>query len=299
MAYVFSFWWGFHGSDEGQFDNPHGIAVNSEGSVFVADTENNRIQKFRSDGSFIRTWGSLGTGNGQFDGPFGVAVDPEGFLYVTERDNHRIQKFSNTGEFVTSWGSLGSEAGQFQFPLGIDTDGYGKVYVVDNGNHRIQKFTNTGEFVTSWGSLGAENGQLKNPTDIAVLSHPASESLGTVWVSDSGNSRIQVFHVNGSFSTKWGSFGSGNGQFHTPFGIDVEAAPNPHPTVFVADTNNHRIQQFGFLGIFLTSWGSLGTQEEGKFKWPSQVAEYTPPGGTQLLYVADSGNNRIQVFFKQ
>jgi DNA-binding beta-propeller fold protein YncE len=252
MGYVFSFWWGSHGSGEGQFDNPAGIAVNSHGSVFVADTDNNRIQKFNSEGHFIRTWGSLGTGNGQFDGPFGVAVDPEGFVYVAERDNHRIQKFTNTGEFVTSWGSFGSE-----------------------------------------------NGQFKNPTDIAVLSHPASESLGTLWVSDPGNSRIQVFHVNGSFSTKWGSFGSGNGQFHTPFGIDVEAAPNPSPTVFVADTNNHRIQQFGFLGIFLTTWGSLGDHEPGKFKFPSQVAEYTPPGGTQLIYVLNSGGDMVQVFRKE
>jgi tripartite motif-containing protein 71 len=76
----------------GQFQAPRGIAVDAHGFVYVADTGNDRIQKFSGDGAFIAKWGSLGAGDGQFNQPVDLAVDPDGVIYVAEEGNHRIQK---------------------------------------------------------------------------------------------------------------------------------------------------------------------------------------------------------------
>ena len=86
------------------FSNPSGVAVDSSGNVYVADTGNNRIQKFDSSGGFIAKWGSSGSGDGQFSYPSGVAVDSSGNVYVADTSNQRIQKFNSSGGFITKWG---------------------------------------------------------------------------------------------------------------------------------------------------------------------------------------------------
>ena len=121
----------------------------------MADTANNRVQKFTSTGTFVTSWGSYGSGNGQFYNPYGIAVGSDGYIYVTDTNNNRIQKFTNTGTFVTTWGTYGNGSGQFYYPYGIAVGSDGYVYVADSNNNRIQKFTNTGTFVTTWGSQAA------------------------------------------------------------------------------------------------------------------------------------------------
>ena len=83
-TYMFVTKWGSSGSGDGQFNYPYGVAVDSSGNVYVADTTNNRIQKFSSEGTFITKWGSVGSGDGQFYYPTGVAVDPLGYVYVAD-----------------------------------------------------------------------------------------------------------------------------------------------------------------------------------------------------------------------
>jgi len=122
------------------FASPSGVAVDSYGNVYVADTYNHRIQKFSSSGTFITKWGSQGTGDGQFYSPSGVAVDSSGNLYVADTKNHRIQKFNSNGTFITKWGSKGTGDGQFNNPYGVAIDSSGNVYVADSENNRIQKF---------------------------------------------------------------------------------------------------------------------------------------------------------------
>ncbi len=94
--------------------------------------DNNRIQKFDSNGGYLTQWGSYGSGNGQFNHPQGVAVDSSGNVYVADTGNNRIQKFNSNGGYLTQWGSYGSGNGQFTFPLGIAVDSSGNVYVADN-----------------------------------------------------------------------------------------------------------------------------------------------------------------------
>jgi streptogramin lyase len=156
--------WGSFGTGNGLFITPLGVAVDSSGNVFVADAGNDRIQKFKNDGGFIRKWGSYGTRDGQFRALSGVAVDSSGNVFVSDAGNDRIQKFQIATPcpkglteitpgvcFVTKWGSTGTANGQFQSPRGIAVDSSGHVFVADAYNHRIQKFTNTGGFIKQWG----------------------------------------------------------------------------------------------------------------------------------------------------
>ena len=138
---------GGEGSGDGQFIHPERVAVASDGSVYVADRGNHRIQKFTSQGVFVTKWGTQGTGDGQFDYPVDVTVASGGSVYVADRDNYRIQKFTSQGVFVTKWGTQGTDDGQFDYPrghnnpVGIAVASDGSVYVAEIGNQRIQKFS--------------------------------------------------------------------------------------------------------------------------------------------------------------
>jgi chloramphenicol O-acetyltransferase len=102
--YSFITKWGDIGSEDGQFVQPFGVAVDSSGNnVYVADSRNNRIQKFDSNGTFITKWGNTGSEDGQFVFPLGVAVDSSGNnVYVADTSNNRIQVFSSATPSTSS-----------------------------------------------------------------------------------------------------------------------------------------------------------------------------------------------------
>jgi tripartite motif-containing protein 71 len=263
------------------FDDPYGIAVDSSGNLYVADTFNNRVQKFDPDGKFITNWGGKGTGDGEFDMPYGIAADIGGNLYVADAGNGRIQKFDTNGKFITKWGSEGTGEGEFMEPYGVAVDSSGNLYVTDTFNNRIQKFDPDGKFITNWGGKGTGDGEFDMPYGIAA------DSGGNLYVADAGNGKIQKFDTNGKYITKWGSKGTGEGDFMEPYGIAVDIGGN----VYVTDTFNNRIQNFNSNGKFITSWGSYGTGE-GDFKGPHGIAV---DSGCNV-YVADTHNSRIQKF---
>jgi len=300
--------WGTVGTENGQFMFPYGIAVDSLGNVYVADTWNHRIQKFDSNGTYITQWGinnvvgSLGYGsglgilNGQFYAPAGVAVDNLGKnVYVADMKNHRIQKFDSNGTYITQWGTPGYDGhGKFMGPTGVAVDSSGNVYVVDDLN-RIQKFDSNGIYITQWGTPGTGDGQFSSPQGLAV------DGLGNVYVADTSNGRIQKFDSNGTYITQFGTPGfDGQGQLNMPYGVAVDSLGN----VYVAETGNHRIQKFDSNGTYITQWGTYGSGN-GQFNAPRGVAVNSTLG---KVYVADTGcpncnpnpdlvnNHRIQVF---
>ena len=201
--------------------------------MYVADTGNNRVQKFDANGVFLSKWGSFGTGNGQFNGPYGIVADATGNVYVADSGNNRIQKFDAGGNFLLKWGAFGTGNSQFKSPTDVGVDTTGNVYVTDAFNYRVKKFDSNGAFLAAWGSQGSNNGQFNAPYGIEV-----DASLG-VLVSDSNNHRVQRFSTAGTFISVTGSFGSGDGQFKYPTGVASGSG-----RLYVADSGNDRVQRF-------------------------------------------------------
>ncbi len=280
------FSWGSEGTGNSDFDDPTGVAVASNGNVYVVDSENDRIQEFTSSGTYVTQWGGSGGGNGLFSSPTGIALDGAGNVYVADTGNQLIQVFTSAGVFQTQWGSKGSGTGEFEAPTGIaiDTAGTGNVYVVDSENDSVLEFTSEGGYVTQWTSFDSGTEQFTYPTGITI------DNLGNVYVADTLNNRIEEFNSDGGYETQWGSEGAGNGQFELPGGIAADSAGN----VYVADTGNGRIQEFTSAGAYLTQWGSAG----------AGAGQFEDPGGVALnsagnIYVADTDNERIQEIFGQ
>ncbi|MBI4961648.1 MAG: hypothetical protein HY913_00070 [Desulfomonile tiedjei] len=281
----FLFKWGSQGTGNGQFNNPKAIAVDATGNVYVADSSNNRIQKFDSAGVFIASWGSTGLGNGQFRDPRGIAVDAWGKVYVADTGNHRIQKFDSNGVFQTRWGgdytgfSYGDGNGLFYNPVGIAVDASGNVYVADFTNKRIQKFDSNGVFITKW----TRGSNPFSPVGIAV------DASGNVYVMEA-NRGIQKFDSNGVFLATFAGFGYSDGQFSEGWSIGVDAFGN----VYGLNKYLPHIQKFDSNGVLLAKWGSDGSGD-GQLIDPQGIAVRSLNSLVDV-YVADTFNNRIQVF---
>lgn len=283
--YGFVLKWGGMGTESGKFNEPTDIAIDSENNIYVVELRNKRIQKFTAQGEFIIKWGKYGNSNGEFEYPMGIAVDSNDNIYVADTCNHRIQKFTKEGKFITKWGSYGTKTGEFDHPTDIAVDSKNNIYVVEWFNHRIQKFTSSGEFIAKWGSCGTQAGQFLFPfgrtIDITI------DSNDNIYVSDTGNHRVQKFTISGEFITKGDSYGGENGQFKYPSGIAVDTKDN----VYVIDIENYHIQKFTSSGEFITKWGSEGI-ENGQFKGPVDI-EIDKCGN---VYIVDVGTSYIQKF---
>ena len=279
--------WGSFGHQDGQFDHPTGIAIDPESRVvYVADINNNRIQKFSLDGKFISSWGPTGNKNAQLNHPADVSIDPKTKnIYVADILNNRVAIFTSEGKFLSSFGSKGTGDGQFDHPGNIAIDSEEKMlYVADVGNSRIQKFDSGGKFFSEWGSPGISPGQLNRPAGLDIDSKDKK-----IFVADTKNNRIQVFSNNGKFLSEWGSPGKGKGQFQRPTDINIDEI---NKLIYVTDNENSRIQVFNMDGSFVTAWGTKGTGT-GQFTEPTGIAINSQEG---MVYIVDKPGNRINIF---
>ena len=117
--------------------NPSGVAVDSNGRVYVVDNGNDKIKVYSSNGGLQALWGSSGSGNSEFDNPWDVFVDDNNYVYVVDQGNHRIQKFDSSGAFITAFGDYGAGPGEFSSPSHIYETGNGTAYITDAGNNRV------------------------------------------------------------------------------------------------------------------------------------------------------------------
>jgi sugar lactone lactonase YvrE len=324
-----------------RFNQPSGIAADSAGNVYVADTGNNTIRKVTPAGvvtTLAGQAGSIGSADGvgsdaRFNQPSGVAVDSTGNVYVADTYNNEIRKVTPAGVVTTlaglaqfdlngnpvGGGADGTgKAAQFNFPQGVAVDIAGNIYVADRENSTIRKVTPAGVVTTLAGMAGScgsadrtgIDAQFCAPRDVAV------DSTGNVYVADERNFTIREVTPEGVVTTLAGLAGSYGGADGTgsaarfggfldvssigPYGVAVDSAGN----VYVADTVNFRIRKVTSEGVVTTLAGgghgsADGTGSAAQFGGEFGGTFHGGPTGVAVdadrnVYVADTGNNTIR-----
>ncbi len=281
---VFQFRFGSVGTSQGEFDEPGGLVIGPDESIYVVDRTNHRIQIFTLEGDFLEDFGTFGSRLGEFFRPVDIAFLPEnGDLYVVEREGDRVQVFDSNLNPKFTFGVKGNGAGEFESPTGIAIDKSGNVFVCDRNNHRIQRFTQDGEYVSEFGTIGTGFGEFITPHDVAIA------PSGDLFVTDRGNNRIQVFTNTGAFQYAFGSLGDDEGEFDSP--LRMVFAGNGE--VLITDFENDRIQRFLVDGTFVQSFGVPGALDN-QFDGPTGIAI-----ADGILFVSEANNNRVQVFFDE
>jgi serine/threonine protein kinase/sugar lactone lactonase YvrE len=254
---------GSHGSADGigagaRFWAPFGVAVDTAGNVYVADTANNAIRKISPDGNVTTLAGSPGhpgsidgTGrSAEFRNPWDVAVDASGNILVADMSNDTIRKITPGGVVTTLAGHAGETGtadgfatnARFNDPFAVTVDSAGNAYVSDSANQTIRKITPGGTVVTLAGLAGyagnndgnASTARFWNPQGIAV------DASGNVYVADTGNNTVRKISPTGVVSTLPElAAAAGNAPLNNPGGLAVDNAGN----LYVADTNDHCIRK--------------------------------------------------------
>src|SRR5205085_2296558 len=317
---------GMFGSADGsgsaaRFNAPDGIAVDSSGNLYVADTLNSTIRKITSAGvvtTLAGTPGAIGSADGtgsaaRFNYPDALTVAGT-TLYVAEAYNSTIRKVTSTGVVTTFAGTAGAfgningtgSAARFNSPYGVAATTTGIIYVADSGNHEIRKITPAkavttfaGSATTDGGGIGSSDGTGR----IARFNYPNAVAVSgaTVYVGDTYNHTIRKITSNGIVTTFAGTAGipgSADGignaaQFYRPFGVAADKAGN----VYVADASNSTIRKITSAGVVTTLAGTAGVIGSGdgsgnaaQFFYPFAVAV----DGAGNVYVADTNNYTVR-----
>ena len=228
-------------SPPGTFNEPWGMAVGPDGSVFVTDTWNHRIQKFTAAGQALKAWGHYGQGEtpDAFYGPRGIAVDRAGRVYVADTGNKRIVVFDPEGNYVAQFGGAGLDPGQFDEPVGVAVDDDGLVYVADTWNQRVQVFEPSEDGLTftplrQWDVAAWYGQSLDNKPFLAV------DAQKHVFITDPEGFRVIEYDAAGNILQTWGDYGNGPGNFGLAAGIAIDAEGR----VWVSDAGNNRLLRF-------------------------------------------------------
>ncbi len=315
-----------------QLNRPYGIALDTAGSLYIADYYNDRVRKVLSGGiiSTVAGNGILGfSGDGgsataaQLNTPSSVAADSSGNLYIADDYNSRIRKITVSGIISTvagngDWGFSGdgeqSTAAQLNVPEGVAVDSTGNVYIADTGNNRIRKVTpgvstpfGSTSLITTVAGNGTNGfGGDGGPATAAQLSAPnwvAVDSARNLYIADSHNYRIRKVTPAGVISTVAGNGTKGfsgdggpatSAQLGQPEGMAVDSAGN----LYFADSSNNRIRKVTPAGVISTvaGNGAAGFSGDGGL---ALTAQLNGPTGVAVdsagnLYIADSDNNRIR-----
>lgn len=303
-----------------RFNAPQGVAIGTDGIMYVADTGSNTIRKITTAAVVTTLAGSAGVfgsadGTGSaasFGLPQGVAVDNAGFIYVGDSANNTIRRITPAG-VVTTFAGLAGSAGsadgtgsvaRFSYPIGLATDTAGNIYVADNGNSTIRKITPGGVVSTLAGLAGSpgtsdgvgSGARFAFPSDVAV------DSADNIYVADTGNITIRKIAAGAVVTTIAGSPGAtgstdGTGsaaRFNGPRGLDADNAGN----VYVADTGNSIIRKITSAGSVTTLAGlasSLGSTDgagsTARFSFPRSLAL----NSAGQIGVVDTNNHTIRL----
>lgn len=273
---------------DGGFNAPKNMALAPDGSLYVADTNNHRIQKFDAARNFVKAWGSQGSAPGQFNEPWGLAVGADGSVYVADTWNHRIQKFDKDGNFISAWGAFGdvgekfdSDLLQLYGPRALALDQEGNLWVADTGNERVIEYSAEGEPLDVFGGAGAAIGQFLEPVGLAI------DQAGNFYIADTWNRRIQIFDADLNPLRQidvaaWDSQSVVNKPY---LAVDAEGS------IYVTDPEGYRVIKYGKDGQVRAAWGVPGSDLAG-MQLPTGIAL----NAAGQIYIADAGNNRVLIF---
>jgi DNA-binding beta-propeller fold protein YncE len=293
----------------GSLNSPHGMACDTGGFMYVADTDNHRIVKLSPEGEVVDTWDStwwrgleswkpngcldaanqpLALGDGEFCEPWGVAVGPDSRVYVADTWNHRVQVFASDGRFVAKVGSFGQSGSdvlaapaQFYGPRDVAVDQDGRVYVSDTGNKRIQVFDAELNFLRAFGGPGILEGRLDEPVGLAI----GPDRL--LYVADTWNRRVQVFTLEGDLVRAWPVAGwESQSVFNKPY-VATDAAGH----IYVSDPEAQRVIAFDSKETPLAAL-DLGGAGGNAPPMPAGVCLVT----RDQLWVSDAANHRLLRF---
>ena len=265
---------GSQGSGPGQFLNPRGVAVDAQGNIYVADTGNQRVQKLDAQGNFLAEWRA---GKEPFVEPAGVVVGADGDFFVLEPEKDGAHHFAANGQYL---GKIGDGLGLYR-PRGMSIDASGTLYFANTGGNNVVRASAAGQAAGAIASPGKRDGQLEQPTDVAV------DASGNVYVADTYNQRIQRFTADGRYVRQWAIPASGTAQ-----GPHLAIAADG--TLYVTDPDNHVFSAYSLEGALLATWGGRGSGD-GQFMQPVGISI----DRSGQVYIADTGNNRIQVWGKR
>ena len=295
-------------------DQPMQLALDGAGGVYVVGFMNH-VFKYDTQGNLLHTWGngSQGDANDEFNLPVGVAYY-NGSIFVGDNQNHRTQKFNANGDYAyqgtaaagggcvtadASTGTIystpygGGELFRHSATLnGVSALSYFTEYWIANpsdpysGTHAYR-----GLVWSTALTLQSSTSVLQPGAGVEFGGSSAVTYLnGRVYLASNSSNKVYVLNpsqATPNFEAPWSSAGAGPGQFAAPQGLATDGT-----NIYVADTNNNRIQKFTAAGQFICAWGTLGNGH-GQLSRPRGVA--VDPG-TGLVYVSDSGNNRVEVF---
>lgn len=292
---------GTPGTAQGQFEKPASTAFGPDGSLWVTDQFNSRLERFTASGEFksVIGWGVSngkeelqtcttscqrgipGTGAGQLEDPEGIAVNQTtGNVYVTDETANRVTEYSAAGGLIRTFEM--TKSAPLSAPHGIAIDASGNVWVADTGAGKIEEFSETGSPIQEFGEPGSKPGQFSNVLGLAFAG-------GNLYVTDDGNERIQEFTTAGKWVREFGSSGSEPGEFTYPVGI---ASSPINGLLYVSSWGDGRIEAFSTEGKFIEEFGHYGSANN-EFEGPAGLA-VNPTSGA--LYIADELNNRVDVW---
>ncbi len=293
---------GTAGNTSNALQNPWGLALDVNNSLYVADYGNSRVMKLKPGnltGSMVAGTGVYGSGANQLTHPAELAVDAHSNIYVTDDYNYRVMlwhKNSSSGVIVVGTGVSGSSTSTISDSVGLARDSNGNIYVSDYANSRVMKWApnaTSGTLVAGLtGNAGSSNTQLDRPYGLYL-----DEANSSIYIADFNNNRIQRYSLStaASGTTVAGGNGAGPGsnQLNQSAGVYVSKKTGD---IYIADQNNHRIQRWSqgaTTGVTIAGiTGVIGTNAS-MLNAPAHVML---DANETFMYVSDTNNHRVQRF---
>ena len=211
----------------GDFKTPHGLRIDANDNLWIADMANHLVQKFTPDGKLLLKMGQKdmpGLAEDKFNKPADVAIGPDGAIYVADGyGNSRVAKFSKDGKFIKDWGMKGKGQSEFNIPHVVMLDGDQRIVVGDRENLRIQLFDQAGKFLEQWQDTGA-------PYGLYIYKD-------RVYLADGRKGTIRVLDKNGKLLARWEP---GAGEKETPHWISVDSKG----AVYVGWVSGKKVQKW-------------------------------------------------------